>query len=63
MHDWLDFVTKLQKYTSSAYSSWKKSVKTEYAVVANQLPAANADVIACQMEEFKNSDLLWFCIV
>ena len=59
MHAWLDFVIKLQKYTSLAYSSWTSgNAKTWDAVVPDQLLAANANVIAYQMEEYKNSDFV-----
>ena len=59
MHVWLDFVIKLQKYISLAYSSWTSgSAKTWDAAVPDQLLAASANVIAYQMEEYENSDLV-----
>ena len=55
MHAWLDFVTKLQKYTFSAYSwSTTKDCKNLDTIEPDQLVAANADNIAYQMEEYKN---------
>ena len=59
MHGWLDFVTKLQKYTSFAYS-WTTSeeCKNLNAVVPDQLLAVNTNAIAYRMEEYKNLCLL-----
>ena len=55
---WLDFVTKLQKCTSFAYSWTTRSANTQDTVVPDQLLAANANDIACQMEEYEISDLV-----
>ena len=60
MHAWLDFETKLQKYTSFAYS-WSTSAgprKNLDAVVPDQFLAAISDTVAYQMEEYKNSGLV-----
>ena len=59
MHAWLDFVTKPQKYTSLAYSwSTSEECKNVDAVVPDQFLAVNADAVAYQMEEYKNSGLV-----
>ena len=51
VHAWLDFVTKLQKYTSFAYCwSTSEECKNLDAVVPYQLLPANADAIAYHME-------------
>ena len=56
MYAWLDFVTKLQKYTSFAYS-WLNSIysKNLDAIVPDQLLAAIADTdaVAYQIEKYK----------
>ena len=55
MHAWLDFVPKLQKYTSFGYSwSTSEECKILDAVVPGRLLAANASAVAYQMEEYKN---------
>ena len=59
MHAWLDFVTKLQKYTSFEYSwSTSEEFKNVYAVLPNQLLAANDDAVTYRMEEYANSSLI-----
>ena len=59
MHAWLDLVTKLQKYTSSAYIwSTSEECKILDTVVADQLLAASANTVAYQMEEYKNPSLV-----
>ena len=56
MHAWLDFITKLEKYTSFAYSwSTREEWKNLDAVVPDQLLAANAYAVAYQMENYKTS--------
>ena len=58
MHTWLDFVTKLQRYTSFAYCwSTSEECKNFDAVVLDQLLPANTNTIAYQMEKYKNSGL------
>ena len=57
---WLDFFTKLQKFTSFAYSwSTSEEYKILDAVVSNELLAANANanVGSYQIKEYKNSSL------
>ena len=59
MHAWLDFVTRLQVYTSFAYSwSTSKEYKSSDAVMPNQLLAADNDAVAYQMEQYKNLGLV-----
>ena len=59
MHTWLDFITKLQKYTSFAFS-WlpNEECKNLDAVVPDQVLAANDEAVAYQMEKDKNSGLV-----
>ena len=58
MHASLNFVTKLQKYTFFAHSwSTNDECKNLDSVVLDQLLAPNADAVAYQMEEYKNSGL------
>ena len=58
MHAWLDFVKKLRKYISFAYSwSTREECKILDAIVPDQLLAAKADAGSNQMEEYKNSSL------
>ena len=59
MHVWLDFVTKLKKYISFAYSlSTSRGCKKLDAVAPDQSLAANAEAVGYQMEEYKNSSLV-----
>ena len=59
MHAWLDFATKLQKYTSFTHSwSTSKECKILDAVASHQLFPANADAVAYKIEVYKNSGLV-----
>ena len=59
MHAWLDFITKLQQFTSFAFS-WSPSEESKNldAAVPDQVLAANAEAVAYQMEKDKNSGLV-----
>ena len=65
MLDWI--YTKLQKYTSFAYSrSTSEEWKNLVAVVPDQLLASNADLSDDLLIRWKNIKIqvwLWFCIV
>ena len=54
----MDFVTKLQKYTSFAYSWSTSDCKILDDVLPKQLFAANIGNVAYQIEEYKNSGLI-----
>ena len=59
MHAWLDFLTKLQNFTSFTYSrSASKKYKILDAVVLNELLEANTNVGSYPIEEYKNPSLL-----
>ena len=59
MHAWLDFLTKLQKFTSFAHSwSASKEYKILDDVVLDKLLAANTNTGSHQIEEYKNSSLV-----
>ena len=53
MNAWLDFVTKLQKYTSFALSwSTSEECRNLDIVVPNQMLAENVDAVDYKIEEF-----------
>ena len=59
MHAWLDFLTKLQKLTSFAYSwSTSREYKILDAVTPDELLAAKASASSYQIEEHKHSSLV-----
>ena len=60
MHSWLDFLTKLQKFPSFAYSwSTCEAYKILDAVCcAWRILAANTNAGSCQIGEYKNSSLV-----
>ena len=60
MHAWLGFFTKLQKFTSFAYSYWRNSEEYKIldAVVPDEVLAAYANVSSYQIEEYKNKILV-----
>ena len=59
MHAWLDFITKLQKYTSFAFSwSPNDEGKNLDAAVPDQVLATNPEAVAYQMEKDKISGLV-----
>ena len=53
MNAWLDFVTKLQKYTSFALSwSTSEACRNLDIVVPNQMLVENVDAVDYKIEEF-----------
>ena len=65
MHASLDFLTKLKKFTSVAYSwSTSEEYKILGPVVPNKSLAANANIGSSQIAEFQKIQVwLWFYIV